>query len=83
MKSLAGGQLLKTGVAAGEGIEYALSLPIDVLVSGIDSLEVLRENLATVRNWTPLTEGERQDLLQRVAPYADDGHLEKYKAVPS
>ena len=81
MKSLAGGELLKTGVSPSEGIAYALSMPIDTLVSGIDSLEILSQNLATVRGWTPLTEVEQQDLLERTAPYADDGHLEKYKAV--
>ena len=80
MKSLAGGELLKAGISPSEGIAYALSLPIDTLVSGIDSLEILGQNLATARGWTPLTEVERQDLLERAAPYADDGHLEKYKA---
>jgi predicted aldo/keto reductase-like oxidoreductase len=79
MKSLAGDRLLQTGVSPQEAIPYALSLPIDVLVSGMDSIEILEQNLDIVRGWAPLTEDEQQALLERVAPWAGDGHLERYK----
>jgi len=79
MKSLAGGQILKTGVSPQEAITYALSLPIDTLVSGIDSLKVLDQNLTIVRNWKPLSEEGQKHLLERVASFARDGHLEDYK----
>lgn len=82
MKSLAGGRLLDTGVSPREAIGYALSLPIDTLVSGIDSLEVLAENLDIARTWSPLAREQEQQLLERTAPYAGDGHLEGYKAIP-
>lgn len=79
MKSLASGEILKTRTSAQQAISYALSLPISTLVSGIDSLHVLAQNLAIVRAWTPLTDEERSHLLEQVAPWAGDGRLELYK----
>lgn len=79
MKSLADGQMLKTEISPEEAITYVLSLPIDTLVSGIDSLEVLAQNLKIVRSWRPLSEDKRNTLLEKIAPIASDGHLEWYK----
>lgn len=79
MKSLAGSRILKTGVSPQEAINYALSLSIDTLVSGIDSFEVLNQNLSIVRKWKPLSKKEQKHLLKRVASFALDGHLEDYK----
>lgn len=81
MKSLGGtgAPILETGITAREAISYALSLPIHTLVSGIDSLELLGQNLEIVRNWRPLSDEQRNKLLERVAPSAADGHLEHYK----
>lgn len=79
MKSLASGNLLETGVSAEQAIRYALSLPIDSLVSGMDSVQVLEMNLEIARNWSPLSDEEKAALLAKVAPYAAEGALEKYK----
>jgi predicted aldo/keto reductase-like oxidoreductase len=79
MKSLASGNILKTGIAPNEAISYALSMPIHTLVSGMDSVEVLKENIETARKWKPLTKEERQQMLGKVARQAGDGHLEHYK----
>lgn len=79
MKSLAGGQLLQAGISPREAITYTLSLPIHTLVSGIDSLEVLRQNLKIVRTWKGLSEEEEKRLLERTASPARAGHLEWYK----
>jgi predicted aldo/keto reductase-like oxidoreductase len=81
MKSLggSGAPILKTGITLQEAISYALSLPIHTLVSGMDSLEVLAQNLEIVRNWRPLSDEERNKLLERIASWAADGHLERYK----
>jgi predicted aldo/keto reductase-like oxidoreductase len=81
MKSLAGSgaRILKAGVTAGEAISYALSSPIHVLVSGIDSVDVLRENVKIAREWQPLAEADRRQLLDRVAAWARLGQLEHYK----
>ncbi len=81
MKSLAGTgpRILEAGVTAREAITYSLSLPIDVLVSGMDSVEVLKKNLAIVREFQPLEQRDRNELLARVAPFAKHGKLEQYK----
>ena len=79
MKSLASGHLLQTEVSAREAISYALSQPVDVMVSGMDSLEVMHENIEIARSWTPMSQEEQQRLLDCVAPMAQDGKLEPYK----
>jgi len=81
MKSLGGTgtRILKAGISAQEAISYALSLPVHTLVSGMDSLEVLAQNLEIVRDWRPLTDEEQNQLLERVAPLAINGRLEHYK----
>jgi len=83
MKSLAGWEprayILETGITSREAISYALSLPIHTLVSGMDSLEILAQNLEIVRNWRPLSDEAQSELLERIAPWAADGSFEPYK----
>ncbi len=79
MKSLAAGKLLTTGISAAEGIRYCLSQQIDVLVTGIDSLEILQQNLRIAREFAPMDEAEQAALLARAKPFAQDGTLEEYK----
>ncbi|MHB0875966.1 MAG: aldo/keto reductase [Anaerolineae bacterium] len=79
MKSLSSGRLMETGVSVADGLHYALSQPIGTLVSGMESVEQLQQNLATVRSFRPLTGEEQRVLLERVAPLARDGTLEEHK----
>ncbi|MBD2103652.1 aldo/keto reductase [Leptolyngbya sp. FACHB-261] len=81
MKSLSGnGAAVKQGVVtAQEALRYALSLPVATVVSGIDSLEVLRQNLAIARGLQPMTQTEKQALRDRCARYASDGRFELFK----
>jgi aryl-alcohol dehydrogenase-like predicted oxidoreductase len=81
MKSLGGsGEPIKKGlVTPEEAMGYVLSLPIASLVSGIDSLEVLEQNLAIARAWKPMSDEARAALRTRLAPFADDGRYELYK----
>lgn len=81
MKSLGGtGEAVKKKVVtASEALRYVLSLPIAVLVSGIDKLEVLHQNLAIARNFTPMTPEEMRALRARCATQAADGRFELYK----
>jgi hypothetical protein len=62
-----------------EAIRYALSLPIATLVSGIDTMRVLRQNLAIAQGFRPMTSRQRQVLLRRVGSSARDGRFELYK----
>jgi uncharacterized protein len=82
MKSLGGdGQPLLHGVVTvEEALRYAMSLPVATTICGIDSLSVLRQNLAVARSFKPMTPDEMQSLRQRCAVFAADGHLELYKS---
>jgi uncharacterized protein len=81
MKSLGGaGEPVQKGiVSAQEALRYALSLPVSLVVSGVESIDILRQNLAVVRGFKPMTPAEMQELRTRVAPEATDGHFELYK----
>jgi len=82
MKSMGGeaAPLLHGIITPEEALRYAMSLPVATTISGIDSLEVLHQNLAVARGFQPMTPQEMQALRQRCAPYAADGHLELYKS---
>lgn len=82
MKSLGGtGEMIKKGVlTVEEALRYALSLPIATLVSGIDSLGVLRQNIDIVRNFKPMSETEMESLRNRCQKQAGDGRFELYKS---
>jgi aryl-alcohol dehydrogenase-like predicted oxidoreductase len=82
MKSLGGtGQAILEGlVTIEEALRYAMSVPgVSVTVSGVDSLAILRQNLAIAREFKPLREDEMQALRQRAFDAAGDGHFELYK----
>jgi len=81
MKSLGGtGEAVKKKVlTVNEALRYVLSLPIAVLVSGMDKLEVLHQNIAIARNFTPMTPEEMRALRVRCATQAADGRFELYK----
>jgi uncharacterized protein len=82
MKSLGGGgEPLQQGViTAEEGLRYAMSLPVATTISGIDSLAVLRQNLAIARGFKPMSGAEMEALRRRCARDAADGHVELYKS---
>jgi predicted aldo/keto reductase-like oxidoreductase len=81
MKSLGGeGTMVKAGaVTAEEALRYAMSLPIATLVSGMESLDVLRQNLGVARGFTPMSEDEMRRLRERCAALAGDGRFEHFK----
>src|SRR4029077_10388373 len=82
MKSLGGnGQPITRGVVTvEEALRYAMSLPVATTISGIDSLAVLRQNLAIARGFQPMPTDEMEALRRRCRRAAGDGHLELYKS---
>lgn len=81
MKSLAGDgeSMLSTGVTAAEAISYALSLPVATVVSGMDSVQLVEENIRIATEFSGLSDGEKDALRAKTAPFAADGSREKYK----
>jgi len=81
MKSFAAGDIFKSGVnvTPQEALRYAMSLPVATVISGMDSMEVLEQNLAVARDFTPMSDAERRVLLKRTAAVATNGTYERFK----
>ena len=81
MKSFGGsGEMLRRGdVKPSEALGYAMSLPVGVTISGVDSLEVLQQNLAIARGFQPLSATAMGNLRERCRIPAGDGHNELFK----
>ncbi len=81
MKSLGGsGEMVKHGgVTPEEGLRYAMSLPVATTISGMDSIEVLQQNLKVASGFKPYTEEEMEALRKRCQLLASDGRLELFK----
>jgi uncharacterized protein len=81
MKSMGGsGELVSNGVATPEeALRYAMSLPVATTISGMDSMDVLTQNLAIARNFQALSAQEMQALRERVKFFAFDGRFELFK----
>ena len=67
MKSLGGsGEIVARGAAAiDDALRYAMSLPVATTISGMNSLDVLRQNLAIARQFHPFTAAEMQKVRDR------------------
>jgi len=71
---------VKKGAVTGEELlRYAMSLPVTVTISGMDSLDVLHKNVAIARGFKPLGAAAMQALRDKVAEPAGDGRFEPYK----
>ncbi|HEY7511788.1 MAG TPA: aldo/keto reductase [Vicinamibacteria bacterium] len=81
MKSMGGeADLVRKKVAsAEEALRYAMSLPVATTVTGIDSIQVLRQDLRIARGFRPMSAAEMSALRQRCADAAADGRFELYK----
>jgi predicted aldo/keto reductase-like oxidoreductase len=80
MKPMGSGIILESGIVSPvECLRYAMSLPTSVVITGCDSVGVLRQALHTALTFEPLREEERQALLARTAGAAQSGAYEQYK----
>jgi predicted aldo/keto reductase-like oxidoreductase len=80
MKPMGGGVILQSGaVSAVDCLRYAMSLPASVVITGCDSLRVLRQAQSTALAFEPLSASEIEALLARTAHAAGAGAYEKYK----
>ncbi|BCA52982.1 putative NADPH-dependent oxidoreductase [Nitrospira sp. KM1] len=82
MKSLSGNaEPIKQGILTPqEAMQYVLSLPIASLVSGIDSHDVLKQNITIARHFSPMSTAQMDGLRKRVAAFAMDGRYELFKS---
>jgi len=84
MKTLGGGPgaIPKSGAASVEEcLRYAMSLPVSTVVSGMKTMEELRQNIGAAKSFTPMSETEISALRERTQPFGNDGRFEDYKTV--
>jgi aryl-alcohol dehydrogenase-like predicted oxidoreductase len=80
MKSMANGILLKSKtVTPTECLHYALNLPTSVVITGIDSMEILDQAFAAAESFQPLSSAERDALLRKTRDAAAKGEFEPFK----
>src|SRR5258705_7474839 len=80
MKSMSNGILLKSKtVTPIECLQYALSLPTSVVITGIDTMEILEQAFEAIESYHPLSVDERDALLAKTRAAAVTGQFEPFK----
>jgi predicted aldo/keto reductase-like oxidoreductase len=80
MKSMGDGIILKSGaVKPIECLHYAMNLPTSVVITGIDSMQILDQAFEAVRTFKPMSKTEVAELLSRTAKFASAGEFELFK----
>jgi predicted aldo/keto reductase-like oxidoreductase len=81
MKPLSGtgAGITQGAVTAEEALRFAMSLPVTTTITGMERLDVVRQNLAIARGFQPLSEEQMTAIANRVRPVAADGRFELYK----
>ena len=82
MKSLAAGHLFDdpaVEITAEEAIRYALSQPVSSLCVGVDSMEVLEQDLQIGRDFVPMTNDEQLAAIDKVFHHCWSGQHEPFK----
>jgi aryl-alcohol dehydrogenase-like predicted oxidoreductase len=81
MKSLcgSGNPVKKRAVKVEDALRYVMSLPVATVVSGIDSMRILQQNVRIASNFKPLSEAQMDHLRRRAAAVAADGRFEHHK----
>jgi aryl-alcohol dehydrogenase-like predicted oxidoreductase len=62
-----------------ECLHYAMTLPTSTVITGIDSMEILAQDIEAVKTFQPLMEKQAADLLARTARAAAEGRFEGFK----
>jgi predicted aldo/keto reductase-like oxidoreductase len=81
MKSMGGsGELISKGAfTPSQALTYVMSLPVATTISGMDTMEVLDQNLMILRDFKPLS-ADAMQLLRDHGKQFDDGRYELYKS---
>jgi aryl-alcohol dehydrogenase-like predicted oxidoreductase len=80
MKSLANGIILRSNtVSAVECLHYALNLPTSVVITGVESMEILDQALTAARTFRPMSKAQVKALLKKTAEAASRGEFEPFK----
>jgi predicted aldo/keto reductase-like oxidoreductase len=79
-KTLSRGRALIRAHTLSEALRYVWSLPVSVLISGMDRMEFLKTNLDLAMKFEPMPAAEKKALLERTKPFAGPD-IDYYKKV--
>jgi aryl-alcohol dehydrogenase-like predicted oxidoreductase len=80
MKSMGSGVILKSkAVSPIECLHYALNLPTSVVITGVDSMEILDQAFEAANTFRPMAEEQVQALLEKTKKAAASGEYELFK----
>ena len=80
MKTLANGTILESNtVTAIECLQYAMNLPVSVVITGCESMEDLEQALTAARTFRPMSDEQMTALLARTSKAAARGEFELFK----
>jgi uncharacterized protein len=84
MKTFAFGAIIKANVADPiDMLHYSMTLPISVVITGMDTMPRLEQALTAAKTFKPMTQDQIATLLAKSKDLAADGHLELFKTSPS
>jgi predicted aldo/keto reductase-like oxidoreductase len=84
MKTFGFGAILKANVANPiEMLHYSMSLPVSVVITGMDTMPRLEQALTAAKTFKPMTQEQIANLLARTKDAAADGKYELFKTSPS
>jgi uncharacterized protein len=80
MKPMGDGVILKSNtVTPVECLRYAMHLPVSVVITGCDSMQILQQALDTARSFRGLDQAEVAAILKKTETVAMKGEFELYK----
>jgi hypothetical protein len=62
-----------------EALQYGLTQPVSVVITGIDSPTILEQALTAARTFKPLSDTQIASLLNRTQQAASEGKFEPFK----
>jgi predicted aldo/keto reductase-like oxidoreductase len=62
-----------------EALHYSMTQPVSVVITGIDSTQVMEQALTAVKTFRPMTQAQITALLDRTREAAADGRFELFK----
>ena len=80
MKSMGDSVILKSGAVTGlECLQFSLSQPVSVQITGIDKPEILDQAIKAAQTYNKVSKEEMAAILSRTKSYATEGHWELFK----
>ncbi|HEY8715030.1 MAG TPA: aldo/keto reductase [Candidatus Acidoferrum sp.] len=80
MKPMGSGNILKAKVVTPlECLQYALSLPTSVVITGIDSMDILNQAFEAAKTYSSLSKADVEGILKKTVSVAADGKYEPFK----